>query len=75
MFVASKLIRLDNVKNRKQIVNVEEKLEKLEKANGIELSDKQREGVCSVSKNNVCVITGGPRNWKNYNNKKHNRAL
>jgi len=64
IFVAGKLIRLDNVKNRKQIANIKEKLEKLEKANGIELSEKQREAIYSVSKNNVCVITGGPGTGK-----------
>ena len=63
-FVAGKLIRLDNVKNRKQIANIKEKLEKLEKANDIELSEKQREAIYSVSKNNVCVITGGPGTGK-----------
>lgn len=64
LFVAGKLIRLDNVKNRKQITNVQEKLEKIEKANGIELSDKQKEAVEAVSKNNICVITGGPGTGK-----------
>lgn len=64
IFVAGKLIRLDNVKNRKQIANIKEKLEKLEKSNGIELSEKQREAIYSVSKNNVCVITGGPGTGK-----------
>ena len=59
-----KLLRLDNVKNRKQIANIKEKLEELEKANGIELSEKQREAIYSVSKNNVCVITGGPGTGK-----------
>lgn len=63
-FVAAKLIRLDNVKNRKQIVNIEEKLEKQEKQNNIELSEKQKEGVLAVSKHNVCVITGGPGTGK-----------
>ena len=64
IFVAGKLIRLGNVKNRKQIANIKEKLEELEKANGIELSEKQREAIYSVSKNNVCVITGGPGTGK-----------
>lgn len=63
-FIAAKLIRLDNVKNRKQIVNVEEKLKVVEKQNNIELSEKQREGVLAVSKNNICVITGGPGTGK-----------
>ncbi len=62
MFVAAKLLRLDNVKNRKQIANIKDKLEKQELLSGVELSDKQRQAVYSVSKNNVCVITGGPRN-------------
>lgn len=61
-FIAGKLIRLDNVKNRKQITNIEEKLEKQEKQNKIELSEKQREAISAVNKHNVCVITGGPRN-------------
>lgn len=63
-FIAAKLIRLDNVKNRKQIVNVEEKLKVVEKQNNIELSEKQREGILAVSKNNICVITGGPGTGK-----------
>lgn len=58
VFVAAKLIRLDNVKNRKQIAKIDEKLEEEEKELGIELSDKQREAIKAVSKNNVCVITG-----------------
>lgn len=64
MFIAAKLIRLDNVKNRKRIMNIEEKLEKQEKENKIELSDKQRQAIYSVSQNNVCVITGGPGTGK-----------
>ena len=72
VFIAGKLIRLDNVKNRKHIQFIEEKLEKIEKANGIELSEKQREAIFAVNKNNVCVITGGPRNRKNYDYKKYN---
>lgn len=62
LFIASKLIRLDNVKNRKRIANIEEKLEKHEKLNNIELSEKQKEAIYTVNNQNVCVITGGPRN-------------
>lgn len=62
-FIAAKLIRLDNVKNRKHIDFIEDKLEKIERKNNIELSDKQKEAIYAVNKNNVCVITGGPRNW------------
>lgn len=64
MFIAGKLIRLDNVKNRKQINNIEQKLDEQEKLNKIELSEKQKEAIYSVNKNNVCVITGGPGTGK-----------
>lgn len=74
-FVAGKLIRLDNVKNRKQISKIKEKLEKQEKSSNIELSEKQKEAIYAVSEHNVSVITGGPRNRKNNDNQKHNRAL
>lgn len=64
MFVAAKLIRLDNVKNRKHINNIEQKLDEQEKLNKIELSEKQKEAIYSVNKNNVCIITGGPGTGK-----------
>ncbi len=64
VFIAGKLIRLDNVKNRKHITNIEEKLSKIEELNKIELSDKQREAIYTVNENNVCVITGGPGTGK-----------
>lgn len=64
VFIAGKLIRLDNVENRKHIANVKEKLEKQEKLSEIELSEKQREAIYSVNENNVCVITGGPGTGK-----------
>ena len=64
MFVATKLIRLDNVKNNKQIMNVEEKLKLQEKAMGIDLSSKQIEAIEAVSQHNVSVITGGPGTGK-----------
>lgn len=63
-FVAGKLIRLDNVKNRKQITKIDEKIENQEKQADIELSEKQKEAIKAVSKNNVCVITGGPGTGK-----------
>ena len=64
MFIAAKLIRLDNEKNRKHIAFMEEKLEKIEKLNDIELLDKQKEAILAVNDNNVCVITGGPGTGK-----------
>ena len=63
-FIAGKLIRLDNVKNRKHITNIKEKLEKQEESNNIELSEKQKEAIYAVNKHNVCVITGGPGTGK-----------
>ncbi len=63
-FIASKLLILDNVKNRKKIDFIEEKLAKQEEHEKIELSDKQREAVYSINKHNVCVITGGPGTGK-----------
>lgn len=75
MFIAGKLVRLDNVKNRKRIANIEEKLARIEKLNKIELSEKQREAISLVNDNNVCVITGGPGTRKNNHYKKYNRTL
>ena len=39
-------------------------MEKQEKQADIELSEKQKEAIKAVSKNNVCVITGGPGTGK-----------
>lgn len=64
MFVAAKLIRLDNVKNRKQITGIEQKLEKQEKQSATTLSEKQKEAILAVNNHNVCVITGGPGTGK-----------
>ena len=41
----------------------------------IKLSEKQKEAIEMVNNNNVCIITGGPRNRKNYNNKIYNRYV
>ncbi len=63
-FVAAKLIELDNVKNRKRIMNIENKLAEHEKFYNIELSEKQKEAIFAINEHNVCVITGGPGTGK-----------
>lgn len=63
-FVAAKLIELDNVKNRKRIMNIEKKLAEHEKFYNIELSEKQKEAILAINEHNVCVITGGPGTGK-----------
>jgi len=72
MFIATKLIRLDNVKNRKHIANIKEKLEQVEQINRMELSERQRDAIYAVNENNVCVITGRTRYRKDNNYKKYN---
>ena len=60
--IAQKLIALDNSKNIKEIKNFKKELGKVEDKEEIELSEEQKEAVKAVNDNNVCIITGGPRN-------------
>lgn len=62
--IAEKLIELRDYKNLNEIENLDKKLKKIEKEQDIKLSDKQKEAVNLVNKNNVCVITGGPGTGK-----------
>lgn len=62
--VATRLLILDSAKNMKKIKNFKKELERVEKENGIDLSDKQKEAIEAVNENNVCVITGGPGTGK-----------
>ena len=62
--IAQKLLTLQNSKNIKRINNFEIELEKAEKANSIQLSEKQKEAIKKVNENNVTVITGGPGTGK-----------
>ena len=62
--IATRIIKLDEAKNAKHIKHIEEELEEIEKYNKIELSDKQKEAVKAVNKNNVTIITGGPGTGK-----------
>lgn len=73
--IAEKLLRLQKANNNKKIKNIKAEILKQEKAIDIILSEEQKEAIEMVNENNVCVITGGPRNWKNNNNKKYNRYI
>ena len=60
--IAEKLIALNDTRNIKKIKNFEQELEKAEQDEDIILSEEQREAIKAVNDNNVCIITGGPRN-------------
>lgn len=62
--IAEKLLGLRNTDNMKEIKKIGQKLKKMEEASSIELSEKQKEAVEMVNKENVCVITGGPGTGK-----------
>ncbi len=59
---AEKLLALDNFKNVKEIKSFKKELEKVENKEDIELSTEQKKAIKAVNDNNVCIITGGPRN-------------
>lgn len=73
--IAEKLIALNKANNSKKINNFDKKLHKVEKLIDLTLSEKQEQAIKLVNDNNVCVITGGPRHRKNYNNKIYNRYV
>ena len=60
--IAEKLMALNSTRNIKKIKNFEKELEKAEQDEDIILSEEQREAIKAVNDNNVCIITGGPRN-------------
>ncbi len=62
--IALRLIRLEEAPNMKEIKNIDAALKSIEKKSDIELSDKQREAVKAINKNNVTIITGGPGTGK-----------
>jgi len=62
--IAIRLKRLQNAKNIKKILNIEEELKKVETNAKMELSEKQKEAVKLVNENNVIIITGGPGTGK-----------
>ena len=73
--ICNKIIKLNDSKNSKKIKDIEKEIEKVEKTNTIELSEKQKEAIKAVNKHNVTIITGGPRNRKNDNNKINYRNI
>ena len=73
--ISEKLIALNKTKNIKHIKNLKAELKQAEDKQDIILSEEQRQAVKAVNENNVCIITGGPRNWKNNNNKDNNRYI
>lgn len=73
--IAEKLLTLNQTKNIKRIEHLKQELKIQERISKIELSDKQKEAIEQVNENNVSIITGGPRNWKNNNNKVYNRDV
>lgn len=62
--IAYRLRKLEQSKNAKEIKNVEAALRKIEKESEIELSEKQKEAIEEINKNNVLIITGGPGTGK-----------
>ena len=62
--IALRLQRLEKAHNMKEITNIESALNKIEKKSDIELSNKQKEAIKVINKNNVTIITGGPGTGK-----------
>lgn len=62
--IAYRLRKLEQSKNVKEIKNVESALRKIEKESDIELSEKQKEAIKEINRNNVLIITGGPGTGK-----------
>lgn len=62
--IALRLERLEKAPNMKEIKNIDEALNRLEKKSNIELSEKQKDAIKAINKNNVTIITGGPGTGK-----------
>ena len=62
--ICNRLIKLEQYENSKYVKGIEEEIEKVEKNNIIQLSDKQKEAIKAVNDNNVTIITGGPGTGK-----------
>lgn len=62
--IALRLQRLDKSPNMKEIKDIDKALKNIEKKSEIELSEKQREAIKAINKNNVTIITGGPGTGK-----------
>ncbi len=66
--IAEKIKVLISCKNSKFIKNFDSECKKQDKLLDIKLSEKQKEAVEAVNNNNVCIITGGPRDRENNHN-------
>ncbi|NLC87450.1 MAG: hypothetical protein GX682_01520 [Clostridiaceae bacterium] len=73
--IAQRIQILQNSQNTKKIENIKKEMKKTEQSSEIELSEKQKEAINAINENNVCIITGGPRNWKNNYYKNSNRII
>ena len=62
--ISEKIITLNNCDNVKEIKRFTQELNIIQKQIGISLSEKQKEAIKSINKNNVCIITGGPGTGK-----------
>ncbi len=60
--ISEKLIALNSAKNSKEIKSFNKELEKVEKKEELILSQEQKQAIKAVNDNNICIITGGPRN-------------
>ena len=63
-YIADRLIALNEAENMKKIKNFKTKFSIIEENSKLFLSEKQKEAIEAVNKNNVCVITGGPGTGK-----------
>ena len=63
--ICNRIIKLDKYENSKYVKSIEDEIEKVEKNNIIQLSDKQKEAIKAVNDNNITIITGGPGTRKN----------
>ena len=62
--IAFRIKELQKSKNTKEIKNIELELKKLQNNSQIELSEKQKEAIKEINKNNILIITGGPGTGK-----------
>lgn len=64
VLISNRLLKLDKAKNIKKNKSFDDDLEKIEKVNMIELSERQKEAVKAINNHNVVIITGGPGTGK-----------
>lgn len=62
--IAEKIIAINEADNVKKIRGFKKELEQIEESLDVVLSEKQKEAVEAINKNNVVVITGGPGTGK-----------